>query len=124
MNEDEANNEKDVSDVEMQDEYQSFNSNIPIGNKEVFKYSYNLIQYIMNGSKLSNSFYFKNISKYSLNTTRFYARRYLIQLYYNFVVYKKMSNVKYECRIAQYNNMNIVEVDDNEFEKELKEISS
>ena len=34
-----------------------------------------------------------------------------------------MSNVKYERRIAQYNNLNIVEVDDNEFEEELKEIS-
>lgn len=34
-----------------------------------------------------------------------------------------MSNVKYERRIAQYNNMNIVEVDDNEFEDELKKIS-
>ena len=34
-----------------------------------------------------------------------------------------MANIKYERRVAQVNNMNIVEDDDEDFEEELKEIS-
>ena len=34
-----------------------------------------------------------------------------------------MANIKYERRVAQVNNMNIVEDDDDDFEEELKEIS-
>ena len=36
---------------------------------------------------------------------------------------KKNANIKYERRVAQVNNMNIVEDDDDDFEEELKEIS-
>ena len=39
------------------------------------------------------------------------------------MLYTKTSNVKYERRVAQVNNMNIVEDDDDDFEEDLKEIS-
>ena len=77
----------------------------------------------MNGYKLSNSYLFNNIDSYSTSGTRMTARRYLTMMFYNYAVYKKMANIKYERRVAQVNNMNIVEDDDDDFEEELKEIS-